>query len=57
MGCERESVMKVLVKLRRDLARRLAQWPEARSVALEIVEIYKAELEELLAEEPTFKRW
>ncbi len=48
--------MRLLVKLERDIRRRLAKWPEARSVALEIVELYKLELEELLAEEPTYGR-
>ncbi len=42
------------MKLERDLRRRLARWPEAQSEALEAVEIYKAELFELLAEEPTY---
>jgi hypothetical protein len=54
MGCEREAILRVLVKLERELNRRLARWPEARSEALEALRVYKTELEELLAEEPTF---
>ncbi len=54
MGCEREAILRLLVKLERDLRRRLSRWPEARAEALEAVEVYKAELFELLADEPTY---
>jgi len=54
MGCEREAILRVLVKLKRDLSRDLSAWPEARKKALERVAIYQTELEELLAEEPTY---
>ncbi len=54
MGCEREAILRLLVKLKRDLARDLAGWPEARRRALERLAVYQAELEELLADEPTY---
>ncbi|BAF34746.1 hypothetical protein APE_0722b [Aeropyrum pernix ovoid virus 1] len=53
-GCEREAILRLLVKLKREMNMRLAGWPEARKRALEAIELYEAELEELLAEEPTF---
>jgi len=53
-GCEREATLRLLVKLRRDLSRDLKQWPGARERAIERVLVYQAELEELLAEEPTY---
>ncbi len=46
--------MRLLVKLKRDLSRDLREWPEAREKALERILVYQAELEELLAEEPTY---
>ncbi len=55
MGCEREAIMRLLVKLERDLASGLERCPEeCRRRALERVQIYKLELEELLYEEPVF---
>ena len=54
MGCEREAILRLLVKLERDLRKRLDRWPKARDEALEALRVYRAELEELLAEEPTF---
>ena len=44
------------MKLERDLARVLAECNECRRKALDRLEIYKAELEDLLAQEPTFSR-
>ncbi len=46
--------MRLLVKLERDLRRDLNKWPEALNRAIERISVYKAELEELLAEEPTY---
>ena len=54
MTCEHEAIMRLLVKLKRDLARDLRRWPEAKKKALERLGVYQAELEELLAEEPTY---
>ena len=54
VACTREAVMRLLVKLKRDLSRDLKPWPEARKLALERIAVYQAELEELLAEEPTY---
>jgi len=54
VGCEREAILRLLVKLRRDLSRDLRDWPEAREKALERLMVYQAELEELLVEEPTY---
>ncbi len=54
MACEREAVLKLLIKLRRDLSMRLSDCRKCRDKALEAIEAYKAELEELLAEEPTY---
>ena len=54
MECTREPVMRIIAKLKRDINRYLAEWPEAQKRALELVLIHQAELEELLAEEPTF---
>ena len=56
VGCEREAILRLLVKLKRDLSRDLRDWPEARERALERLLVYQAELEELLAEEPTYGR-
>ncbi len=56
MGCERETVLKILVKIQRDLWEQLRDYPECRRKALERIEIYKTELEDLLAQEPTFSR-
>jgi len=53
-GCEREAILRLLIKLERDMNRRLSKWPEARREALELIELYKTELFELLAEEPTY---
>ena len=46
----------MLVKLERDLAKVLVECSECKRKALERLEIYKAELEDLLAQEPTFSR-
>jgi len=54
MGCEREALLRLLVKLERDMRHRLSKWPEAKREALELIELYKTELFELLAEEPVF---
>ena len=52
----REAILKLLVKLERDLSNTLAFCGECRRKALERLGIYKAELEDLLAQEPTFSR-
>lgn len=54
MACEREAVMKVIVKLKRDLADELSDCPECRERAVNRVLVYQLELEELLAEESVF---
>ena len=57
MGCEREAVLKLIVKLKKGLAEDLADCPrECRDKAINRVIIHQLELEELLAEEPTFSR-
>ena len=56
MACEREAILKLLVKLERNLFNVLAECPNCRKKALERLEIYKTELEDLLAQEPTFSR-
>ena len=53
-GCTYIVALRLLVKLKRDLSRDLKPWPEARKLALERIAVYQAELEELLAEEPTY---
>ena len=47
MGCEKLSI---LIRLERDIRRKLARWPDALKIALEIIEFYKTEVEEELAE-------
>ena len=56
MACEREAILKLLVKLERDLSVALTDCSNCRRKALERLEIYKTELEDLLAQEPTFSR-
>ncbi|MCE4619009.1 MAG: hypothetical protein F7C37_06165 [Desulfurococcales archaeon] len=57
MACEREAVMKVIVKLKRALADELSDCPkECREKAINRVIIHQLELEDLLAQEPTFSR-
>lgn len=56
MTCEREAILKLLVKLERDLAHALSTCGDCRKKAMERLEIYKTELEDLLAQEPTFSR-
>lgn len=55
MSCERETVLKLLVKLRREI-RALDIDKQAKAKVLEKIRSYELELEELLAEEPVFSR-
>ena len=54
MGCEREIVLKLLIKLRRDIEL-LDIDDYAKGKVLEKIRVYELELEELLAEEPVFR--